>query len=84
MKHKVGDRVAFKRDDAFISGSACAAFGIDFINSLDFKDCKFYKGKITKIKTRVGLFIKLEKPLYLIDDYYFTTEIKPLITVKAR
>lgn len=83
MKYKVGDRVAFQRGDASVSDHACLAFGIDFINHYIFKDSKFYKGKITKVKTHFLFFFKMDKPVYLINDYYEVKNIKPIITLKA-
>jgi hypothetical protein len=83
MKYNIGDEVVFLRENAFISNHACEAHGIDFINSIIFRNCKFYKGKITKIKTHSWLFFKLKKPLYMIDDYYFTSDVKPIIKLKA-
>lgn len=78
---KVGDRVAFSRAESAISGHACAAWGIDFINSLEFNNRKFHKGTVTKIKTHAFLFFKLKKPIYLVDDYYIMTNLKPIKTV---
>jgi hypothetical protein len=82
MKYKIGDTVAFLRNDAVISDHACLAWGIDYFNIIEFKNCKFFKGKITKIKTH-SWFVKLEEPLYIIDDYYIVKKIKPLITLPA-
>ena len=75
---RVGDRVAFNRKDAKISNHACGAFGIDYFNCLEFKDCKFYKGVITKIKTHQWFFFKLDNPIYIIDDFYMTCTVKPV------
>ena len=78
MNIQVGDRVAFSRAESAISGHAAACFGIDFINSLEFQKCKFYKGKVTKIKTHFLFFFKLKEPIYLIDDYYIVKNVKPI------
>ena len=76
MKINVGDTVAFSRSDAAISGHAAAALGFDFINSLRFNKCKFYKGVVTKVKTHSFFFFRLETPVYLIDDYYVVKNVK--------
>lgn len=78
MNIQVGDMVAFSRSEAAISGHAAACFGIDFINSLEFQNCKFHKGTVTKIKTHFLFFFKLKRPLYLIDDYYVVKNVKPI------
>ena len=83
MNIQVGDRVAFSRAESAISGHAATCFGIDFINSLEFQKCKFYKGKVTKIKTHFLFFFKLKEPIYLIDDYYVVKNVKPVKIVYA-
>lgn len=83
MKINVGDTVAFSRSDAAISDHAAAAFGFDFINSLRFNKCKFYKGVVTKVKTRSFFFFRLETPIYIIDDYYVVKNVKPVISKYA-
>ena len=83
MNIQVGDRVAFSRAESAISGHAAACFGIDFINSLAFQKCKFYKGKVTKIKTHFLFFFKLKEPIYLIDDYYVVKNVKPVKIIYA-
>ena len=77
---RVGDRVAFNRKDAKISNHACGAFGIDYFNCLEFKDCKFYKGLVTKIKTHAWFFFKLDNPIYIIDDYYVTDNVRLIMS----
>lgn len=79
---KVGDRVAFSRADAAISGHAAACFGVDFINSLEFQKCKFHKGTVTKIRTHFLFFFKLKEPIYLIDDYYVVKNVKLVMSAK--
>ena len=79
MNISVGDMVAFNRAESTISDHAVGCFGIDYINSIVFKNCKFYKGKVTKIKTHFLFFFKRKTPLYLIDDYYVVKDVKPIV-----
>lgn len=79
MNIKVGDMVAFSRAESIVSGHAVGCYGIDFINDLRFKNSKFHKGEVTKIKTHFLFFFKLKNPLYLIDDYYVVKNVKLVV-----
>lgn len=78
---KVGDYVAFLRKDVRITDSACLAHGVDFINGLFYSNQKFYKWRITKVKTK-SWFFRRHEPIYVIDDYYVGTEVKLIHKVK--
>lgn len=78
MNHKIGDRVAFKISEAKQTDPLC--HGIYFIDDLQNKGRDLRKGKITRIKTHAFFFIKLKRPVYVIDDDYMTFDVKPIIT----
>ena len=76
-KPKVGDRVAFKRSlSSRIDG---LVWSKDFCDRVKFKGKDSYKGIITKIIYHKLFIFKRDKPLYIIDDYYITEDVKLIL-----
>lgn len=77
MSINIGDKVSFKRSEASITHPE--SWGICFIHTLQSKNVDMRKGVVTKIKKRYWLFFKLEDPIYIIDDYYMVSKVKPVV-----